>query len=422
MRSVERPLRLLYLAHQFYPEYRTGTEKFVLQLAQSMQSQGHQVQVVAYRVSGLRRWQRWRRWLGMDFWLQRYTYAGVPVLALHHLRRPPVYHQQVTDEAERAFARRFLKTWRPDLVHVGHAMRVSGFVWAAHDLGIPTVLTLTDYWLLCPKFNLINSRNEICQGPAQGAACQRNCPELETTFIQRRLALAEQIMRSADAVVAPSAYLARIFQWEWPWLTPQVVSYGVRPWTSHRRQYARGDALVFAYAGSLTRHKGVHTLIEAFRGVQSIAAQLVIYGAGPDEAALHALAASDLRIRFGGVYTEQVAGQIFGAMDVLVAPSQWPENRPFIVHEALASGVPVIVSAVGGMADAVEDGVTGFVTPSGDVAALRAVLQRLVDAPEQINKLKNKIAGLTIPTPETEADAYATIYRNILGQTHASAL
>jgi glycosyltransferase involved in cell wall biosynthesis len=163
-------------------------------------------------------------------------------------------------------------------------------------------------------------------------------------------------------------------------------------------------------------------LIEAFRGVQSIAAQLVIYGAGPDEAALHALAASDLRIRFGGVYTEQVAGQIFGAMDVLVAPSQWPENRPFIVHEALASGVPVIVSAVGGMADAVEDGVTGFVTPPGDVAALRAVLQRLVDAPEQINKLKNKIAGLTIPTPETEADAYATIYRNILGQTHASAL
>lgn len=416
----ERPLRLLYLVHQFYPEYRNGTEKFVLQLAQSMQNRGHQVQVVAYRVGGLRRWQRWRRWFGADFWQQDYRYAGMQVLTVRHLRRPSAYYQQVTDETQRAFARRCLQAWRPDVVHVGHAMRMSGFVWAAHDLGIPTVLTLTDYWLLCPKFKLINSRDGICHGPAQGVACSQDCPELDSTFIQQRLALAAQIVRGADAVVAPSRHLAQVFHQEWPWLTPQIIPHGIQPWTHNTRSYGRDDALVFAYAGSLTRHKGVQTLIAAFRGVQSVAARLAIYGAGPNEATLRALAADDPRIQFCGVYDEQGASRVFGTMDVLAAPSLWSENRPFVVHEALASGVPVIVSAVGGMVEAVEDGITGFVTPPGDVAALRALLQRLVDAPEQLNTLKERLAGLTIPPPAMEADAYAAIYRNIHGQHNAS--
>ena len=412
---TSRPLRLLYLAHQFYPEYRNGTEKFVLQLAQSMQSRGHQVQVVAYRVGGLRRWQRWRRWLGVDFWQQQYTYTGVPVLALRHLRRPPAYHQQVADEAERAFARRFLQRWRPDLVHVGHAMRVSGFVWAAHDLGIPTVLTLTDYWLICPKFKLINSQDEICHGPAQGAACQRACPELDTTFIRRRLALAEQIVRRAGAVMAPSAYLAQVFQREWPWLALDIVPHGIEPCMQNRRQVGPESPLVFAYAGSLTRHKGVHILLEAFRGVQSATAQLRIYGAGPDEAALRGQAAADARVQFCGVYDEQSAGQVFGVMDVLVVPSLWPENRPFVVYEALASGVPVVATNVGGMADSVEHSVTGFVVPPGDSLALQAVLQAVVDRPQQLNAFKAAIGALALPSVKAEAAAYGTLYRKVLG-------
>jgi glycosyltransferase involved in cell wall biosynthesis len=422
IRTSECPLRLLYLAHQFYPEYRNGTEKFVLQLAQSMQSRGHQVQVVTYRTGGLRRWQRWRQWLGVNFWQQRDTYAGVPVLAVRHSRRPPAYHQQVDDEAERTFARRFLQKWRPDLIHVGHTMRMSGFVWAAHDLGIPTVLTLTDYWLICPKALLVNSRGALCDGPVQGLACRSDCPDLSPDFVSRRLALAENLVRQAACVVAPSRHLAQVFQREWPWLALQVVPHGVLPWAHNSRRYARDDGLVFAYAGSLTWHKGVHTLIEAFRGVQAGTARLTIYGAGPDEAALRGLADDDPRIQFGGVYTEQDASQVFGTTDVLVAPSEWAENRPFVVHEALASGVPVIISAVGGMVDAVADGITGFVTPPGDVAALRAVLQRLAEAPEQLNQLKDRIAMLAIPTPAMEADAYAAIYRTVRGQHDATVL
>jgi glycosyltransferase involved in cell wall biosynthesis len=411
--TTARPLRVLCLVHRFFPDYRLGTEKFVLQLATSLQARGHQVQVVTFTPGRAWRWQLWRRLLGATFWQRRYAYAGVPVLAVRQLSRQAANHRQVEDAAGRAFARRFLQHWRPDIVHVGHAMHVSGFVWAANDLGIPTVFTLTDYWLLCPKIVLLNSGGARCAGPGEGTVCTRDCPELEPAWVRRRLALAATMVRQAACVAAPSRDLARCFQQEWSWLTPQVVPYGVAPWTHHARRYTAGAGLVFAYAGSLSPQKGVSVLIEAFQGVKADAARLHIYGAGSCEAALRALAAGDDRIRFCGVYDETTAGQVFATMDVLVAPSVWAENRPFAVYEALASGVPVVISAVGGMDEAVEDGVTGFVTPPGDVGALRAVLQRLADAPEQLNPLKERIAGLALPTPAMEADTYAAIYRHI---------
>jgi len=413
--TPQRPLRLLYLVHQFYPDYRNGTEKFALQLAQSMQRSDQRVQMITYGGRSFKGQQRLWRWLGIPWLQQRYSYAGVPVLALRHARRQPHYHDQIEDESQRVLARRFLRRWRPDVVHVCHAMRVSGFVWAAHDLGIPTLLTLTDYWLLCPKFTLVNSLGDFCSGPAQGSACRQTCPELDADFVRRRLALAEQLVRGAAAVIAPSAYLAQVFEREWPWLKPQLVPHGIQPWTQNRRQVAENTPLNFVYAGSFTRHKGVHILIEAFRGVQSATAQLRLYGKGPYEAALRAQAAGDPRIHFCGVYTEQEAGQVFGAMDVLVAPSIWPENRPFVVHEALASGVPVVVSAAGGMVEGIEHGVTGLVVPPGDPAALQVALQDLVECPQQLHAFKAALRALALPTVEAETAAYEALYRQVLG-------
>lgn len=414
--SAARPLRVLCLVHRFFPAYRLGTEKFVLQLAGALQARGHQVQVVTSTPGRAWRWQLWRRLLGVTFWQRRYRYAGVDVLAVRQLTRLAANYRQVEDENQRTFARQLMQRWQPEIVHVGHAMHVSGFVWAAHDLGIPTVLTLTDYWFICPKITLLNSQGFPCPGPAAGATCQRTCPELDPAFIRRRLALAEQVVRRAAAVVAPSRYLAEVFQDEWPWLTPQVVPHGVKPWTQHRRQYGPASPLVFAYAGSLTRHKGVHVLIEAFRGVKSTAVRLRIYGTGPAERPLREQAASDPRVQFCGLYDEHTASAVFAEMDVLIAPSLWPENRPFVVHEALATGVPVVISNVGGMAESIKHNVTGLMTKAGDALALQTALQGLVDQPEQLNRFKAAIAELALPTVAGEADAYETLYRDAKGQ------
>ena len=64
-------------------------------------------------------------------------------------------------------------------------------------------------------------------------------------------------------------------------------------------------------------------------------------------------------------------------VDVLVVPSMWIENAPFIIREAFAAGVPVIASDLGGMAEMVRDGVDGLLFPPGDARSLAACLRRL---------------------------------------------
>jgi glycosyltransferase involved in cell wall biosynthesis len=65
-----------------------------------------------------------------------------------------------------------------------------------------------------------------------------------------------------------------------------------------------------------------------------------------------------------------------------VVPSVWPEPFGLVAAEAMAAGKPVVASAVGGLAELVQDGITGIHVPPGDVAALRNALERIVaDAP-----------------------------------------
>jgi glycosyltransferase involved in cell wall biosynthesis len=69
--------------------------------------------------------------------------------------------------------------------------------------------------------------------------------------------------------------------------------------------------------------------------------------------------------------------------DLLVVPSLWFENRPLVLMEAMGSGVPVVVSDLGGMAELVEEGVSGWTFPMGDARALAAVLsERLRTEPD----------------------------------------
>ena len=63
------------------------------------------------------------------------------------------------------------------------------------------------------------------------------------------------------------------------------------------------------------------------------------------------------------------------AVDWVVVPSIWWENAPLVIHEARAAGRPVICSGIGGMAELVEDGVTGLHVPPGDAAALAETMR-----------------------------------------------
>jgi glycosyltransferase involved in cell wall biosynthesis len=403
-------VKILYLVHQFYPEHYTGTEKFLLNLTKSMQRFGHQVKVVTYQHHTRQPFEETAGRLQV----RRYNFEGVPVIALQHLVPPQDVDSGFINPAVAEFARQLLAAEQPDLLHVAHSMRVGEFVRVAQEQGLPYLVTLTDFFLLCPKCNLMTSNNSLCAGPEQGNACRRLCPELSNEMVVNRLGMTEDLLRQAQRIVAPSKFLAGLFKSHWNDLDIELNGYGISSGKIQRntRQYAPGQPLTFFYGGSFIYHKGVHILIAAFRKLKGTAT-LKLYGSGHLRETLEKLAGGDKRIEFCGVFAGDKLSEILNQVDVAVVPSIWYENTPIMMLEAQAAAVPVIVTDLGGMTERIQHGVNGYAFRIGDSDSLQEVLQNLVNQPEQLNELKANIRKQAIHTVEQEALAYERVYREI---------
>ncbi len=174
------------------------------------------------------------------------------------------------------------------------------------------------------------------------------------------------------------------------WNRLHIVRCGILPeryGTAPRRRH--GQRVLFI--GRLDAVKGVPVLLEAFAALRKGApeARLSLVGDGPHRAALEAQAAAAGladTVRFTGYLTQEAVTAELAAHDILVLPS-FAEGVPVVLMEAMASRLPVIATRVGGVAELVEDGVSGFLVPPGDPATLAERLGRLLDDPELCRRM-----------------------------------
>ena len=407
-------MKIVYLVHQFYPELYTGTEKFVLNLSGMVQKAGNRVKVITYSFYEDSFYDQRRG----EILCKEFLYKGIPVFAIKHKQLPDDLHHAIGNTALAEIADDLINVEQADIFHIGHTMRVGALAQALQPLGIPYILTVTDFFLACPKVNLVPSRQPLCSGPEQGEACGRLCPELQSDYIHKRLESAKSILFNARSVVAPSTFVARTFNKEFPGLEVKVTHHGLSFEGLKRNQktYATGDRVVFCYAGSFNPHKGVHLLIEAFKAISSSNAVLRIYGSGPDKPYidnLMAMAGGSKNIEFCGLYSEDKTGEILNSVDVVIIPSLCYESYSMILHEALACNVPVVATELGGLAEKIQDGVNGFLFKMGDSKQLQTLLKKIVDEPALLNSLKRNIGNMMIQGVEQETYTYVRAYRSL---------
>jgi glycosyltransferase involved in cell wall biosynthesis len=154
--------------------------------------------------------------------------------------------------------------------------------------------------------------------------------------------------------------------------------------TATRAQYGLTGALA-GYVGRLVPEKGVDLFIDALATLPGVNG--VIAGDGPERAALERRAAERGvagRVTFTGVLAAEEAERMIGALDVLVLPSRtrpnWSEQFGRVLIEAMASGVAVVASDSGAIAEVVGDGALLF--PEDDLPALAGAIA-LALLPEQ---------------------------------------
>jgi glycosyltransferase involved in cell wall biosynthesis len=201
-----------------------------------------------------------------------------------------------------------------------------------------------------------------------------------TPTLPRRLAepWVRTFMRSADAWLAYGSRQARDVavlgadpaRTVIAPITPVVPGRVGRP----RRPRVAGQTR-FVFVGRLIESKGIGVLLEAFRSLD--AGELRIAGDGPLRGMVEKAAARDPRIRVFGHLSGDALADAYAQADVLVLPSLY-EPWGLVVHEALAYGLPVIVTdQVGAGDDLVDSGVNGYVVSAGSpyalIEAMRAV-------------------------------------------------
>jgi glycosyltransferase involved in cell wall biosynthesis len=200
-----------------------------------------------------------------------------------------------------------------------------------------------------------------------------------------RWSLPEKIARAKFVVAITHFCRSQLMLFSDPkhWSKIAIVHCGVSPETYRRETDDSGKRV--AFVGRLDPVKGALLLIEAMAQVLKVHpdATLTLAGDGPARAGAEARAAElgiAGSVRFAGFMTQgQVAGLLANS-DMLVLPS-FAEGLPVVYMEALASRIPVVASRVAGVQELVEDGVTGFTVPPGDVPTLADRMIRLMNDP-----------------------------------------
>ncbi|HEY3119291.1 MAG TPA: glycosyltransferase, partial [Vicinamibacteria bacterium] len=188
-------MRIL-LVHQGYPpESVGGSEVYVGALARQL-AREHEVAVLHRSQDAGRR----------DHEVRESRRDGVRLFALNNLHRAAPGFESYRDAGAGAAAEGVLESFRPDLVHVHHLNGLStGIVFAARRHGAPVVLTLHDFWPLCPLGQLLNLDLEVCPGPSP-----RRC----LGCVGAQVAPAPRVARSAGRqfplAAAAAARLARL--------------------------------------------------------------------------------------------------------------------------------------------------------------------------------------------------------------------
>lgn len=424
-------MKILQVVHQFPPHSYTGTEVYAYNLSRALQRAGHDV-AVFYRVDDP---------MMQEYKITKKDDEGIEVFIINNTFRAYTGFQDTY--CNKVISEKFsciLDELQPDVVHVQHLMYLSSdIVTKVKERGIPIVLTLNDYWTLCPQGQLLRNNRDLCnsQRSADCVACVSyqlsiimhifrlyyffkkyvssavinflkkiyfrlylfvNRKKLSALIEQRQDYLRE-VLDAADLLIAPSCFLRDQFVAKGV-AENKIVScgYGFDLQPMGKRPERPDARLRFGFIGNLLPAKGVHVLIDAFNSIDPLRAQLKIYGRfssyksvteNYEEKIMNMMRGSHIQLEGGFDHTDII--KILSGLDLLVVPSIWRENAPLVIQEAFWARIPVLASNVGGIPEFVIDGVNGVLFKPGNVQDLRRKINKIIEDPCLIETLKKNI-------------------------------
>lgn len=352
------------------------------------------------------------------------------------------------------WVKNYLEQHPKDIVHLLSGYLLTGSVLqVAGNLSIPAVVSLTDYWFFCPRITLFTPAGKICDGgePRKCAWClkteQRRYRYLDlltggrfgsmvvhqnrNTWMSRLLGMSgwvtqnaerrevnQKLLSEVDAIIAHSIYLRDlVLQEGYDERRVHLIPHGMDLLVKPEPPKQLNGELRIGYFGNIIPIKGLHLLVEAFTRLQTKDSKisLIIYGDDHKDVrytqVVRSIAITDERIIFKGKYLPHQVGDLLAEVDLVVVPSLWYEVYPLVIQEALAANKPVIVPGNQNLRLIIKDGVNGLNYIPNDVNDLAAKIQKVIDHPELLERLREGIEP--VRSVEEEMQDWIKVYEKV---------
>ena len=335
-------LRFLMVTTHYPPDAIGGDAVFVKYLSEELTSRGHEVHVLSN--PSVHRILR-----GRTATVEPHQDDGQPTI--HRFSNTVVpsqlmmaYSLGVSIGPKKRLAE-IEKEVRPEVVHWHNT---KGFFGAPVESKNASMLyTAHDYFSVCPRSNLKRPDVSFCSQPRLCQVClvRWKRPPMLWRIGKKRVIRIPQKFK----ILSPSEYMARRLEQD-----------GIQPFKILRnfvpdpgKQASSAEPTAVTYVGVLERHKGLGTLVDAFaKSSKNQDFELFIIGEGRLKVALRDRVERmgfSKRIIIPGFLTPSEVGNVLSRTAALILPSEWPENSPLVVLEALSLGIPVIGSNIGGI-------------------------------------------------------------------------
>lgn len=456
-------MRILQITNGYPPSEIGGVEVYTQRVAQALRAAGHEIVVICRENEPSRK--------DAEV-ISEVTAEGIQVYRIvNTFQNAVTIRDRYRDAAIERLVAGLLAEVAPDVVHIQHAIGLSAAVPAlVAAAGLPSVLTMHDYWWLCARVNLLTNHARLCGGPVTGADCfaclmplgpvARLVHQLPPYQVARRTLTPEAKMRlfgllarfsprftaptdlnQLDPFAARLAEMLAMLELPDRLTTPsqfvkdryvahgvpddriRVVPLGVERLAlvpAPRATASNHTRLRVGYIGHLQSHKGAHVLLEAVLARPDLPVTVVFYGRGnshdpyPDQ--LRDRAAGDRRVQFAGLFPAAELASVLVSLDVLVVPSLAHETYSFVVREAFMAGVPVVASAVGAITEVVDDGRNGFLVRPGESAAIAERLALLARDRARLSALRREAAerGRRVTTAGQHLAELEALYAEVI--------
>jgi glycosyltransferase involved in cell wall biosynthesis len=439
-------MKIILPIHHFPPRYAHGAELYTFHLARWLQSQGHSVEVVAWEVIDHG---------SVDHLaVAQDVYQDIPVwrLSMDIFHSPNRRVWTFDNPLLGSWFAQFLRERKPDLVHfqAGYLIGITP-IFAAHEAGVPSIMTLHDYWFLCPRHTLQHGDGSLCHvvpdDPTECAWCyfylwegkhqkleratrgaygrvmRSIIPSSQVDIISHRRERLNEALKLPQLFLSPSHFLASKFAGVVPSNKLQVFRYGIDTTRFQKiKNRKKAKTLQIGYIGQIVPIKGTHVLVEAVKNLhqQGFDIELQVFGTMPNNeygSKLRSIAADDPKIRFEGRVENSRVSEVLSEMDALAVPSLWYENSPLTILEAHAVGVPVIAAAHGGMIEMISHETDGLHFQPASVEDLTRQLRRLIDEPNLLNRLRDGARNKRVVSVDESMQQISEIYKCVCAQS-----